>query len=244
MVRSGTNSAARPLRTGRVGRLLLGLLCVIAPILAADARGTQPAHAVATRFSSLSELTPRNVRDLMPLAALPVEIGNSDVAGATDPAGPSRATRLGSLAAGDERLREFVSWRVALTGGASVGSRSLDSRVAVSLVAAPAAAAEQGVALAAWDESRARLVWAAGKPAAQESGALVTAGGLILYCSADGWLNVLDVTTGRELWRHRVSGGERGTPISYLGPDGHQFVAVLSERHGHRPTLQPFSLPR
>jgi len=244
MVQSGTNRAARPLRTGRVGRLL-GLLCVVAPILVAEARGTLPARAVATRFSSLSELTPRNVRGLMPLAVLPLEVGPPDDATGTDPTAPGRAARLGSLAAGDERLRGFVSWRVALNGGgAAVSTGSHDNGVAVSLVAAPASAAGLSGALAAWDASRSRLVWAAGKPAARKSGALVTAGGLVLYCSADGWFNVLDVTSGRELWRHRLSGGERATPVSYLGPDGHQFVAVLTEQRGHRPTLQPFSLPR
>lgn len=141
MVQSGTNSAARPLRTGRVGRLL-GLLCVVAPILVAEARGTLPARAVATRFSSLSELTPRNVRGLMPLAVLPLEVGPPDDATGTDPAAPGRAARLGSLAAGDERLRGFVSWRVALNGGgAAVSTGSHDNGVAVSLVAAPASAA-------------------------------------------------------------------------------------------------------
>ncbi len=239
MVRSGTSSAAGPARAGRAGQLLVGLLCVSAPILGADARGTLPARAVATRFSSLSELTPRNVRGLMPLAALPVELGPED-ATLTNPAGADRAAQLGALAAGDERLREFVSWRVALTGGGAAiaaGSNGL----AVTLVAAPAG---QSGALAAWDASHARLVWAAGKAAAGQSGALITAGGLVLYCSADGWLNVLDVTSGRELWSHRLAGGERATPISYLGPDGHQVVAVLTEQHGHRATLHPFSLPR
>ena len=241
MVRSGTSSAAGLRRARRVRQLLLGLLYVSAPILGADARGSPPARAVATRFSSLSELTPRNVRDLMPLAALSVEVGPADGATATNPAGADRAAQLG---AGDERLREFVSWRVALNGGgAAVAAGSHFNGLVVTLVAAPRAAAGQSGALAAWDASHARLVWAAGKSAASQSGALITAGGLVLYCSADGWLNVLDVTSGRELWRHRLSGGERATPISYRGPDGHQFVAVLTEQHGHRATLHPFSLP-
>lgn len=240
MVRSGTSRAAGLARAGRLGQLLLGLLCVSAPMLGAHARGTVPARAVATRFSSLSELTPRNVRGLMPLAALPVEVGPSDDATVTNP-GPDRAAQLGALAAGDERVREFVSWRVSLNGG---GAGSHVSGLAVTLVAAPAAAAGQNGALAAWDASHARLAWAAAQLAAAQSRALITAGGLVLYCSADGWLNVLDVASGRELWRHRFSGGERATPISYLGPDGHQFVAVLTARHGHRATLYPFSLPR
>ena len=96
--------------------------------------------------------------------------------------------------------------------------------VTVSLVAAPAATGQPG-ALAAWDASHARVVWAAAaEPADAKSGALVTAGGLILYCRADGWFTVLDVASGRELWKHQLAGGERGTPISYLGSDGHQYA--------------------
>jgi len=249
MLRSGTSSATQASSLGRAG-LALGLLWATAAALLADAheaRAARSATAVATRFSSLAELTPRNVRGLMPLSSLPVEVGPPHDANMADRGGAGRAAQLGSLAAGDERLREFVSSRVALTAGAAapVAAGSHGTGVAVSLVAAPAGAAGQVGTLTAWDTSHARIVWAAaGQPAAAKSGALVTAGGLILYCSADGRFNVLDVGTGRELWKHQLAGGARGTPISYVGPDGHQYIAVLTELHGHKASLQSFSLPR
>jgi hypothetical protein len=200
---------------------------------------------VATRFSSLAELTPRNVDGLLPLSPWSVAVGSADGAAVVE-RGSGRAAQLGSLAADDERLRQFVSWRMALSAGAAPPTgRSHGTTATVSLVAAPAAAEGRLGSLAAWDANQARMVWAApGEPGSATSGALVTAGGLILYCSADGWFTVLDVATGRELWKHHLAGGERGIPISYLGPDGHQYVAVLTARRGHRATLQPFSLPR
>lgn len=247
MRRPGTSSAAQSRSAGRAGRLALGLLWTAAVVLTVDAYESPPARAttaVATRFSSLAELTPRNVDRLLPLSPSSVAVGSSDNA-AMAARGSGRAARLGSLAGDDERLKQFVSWRMALSAGpASPSGRSHGSAATVSLVAAPAAAAGQPGTFAAWDADQARMVWrAAGEPANANSGALVTAGGLILYCSAEGWFTVLDVATGRELWKHHLAGGERGIPISYLGPDGHQYVAVVTARRGHWATLQPFSLP-
>ncbi len=248
MASSGTNSAAPARRAGHAVRPMLAFLWTIASVVVAQAQERLPARpgmAVATRFSGLSELTPRNIRGLMPLSSLPVAVRPADDATVAGQRGAARATRLGSLAGADERLREFVSWRAALNPGvARDAGGAHGTGVTVSLVAAPAATGQPG-ALAAWDASHARVVWAAAaEPADAKSGALVTAGGLILYCRADGWFTVLDVASGRELWKHQLAGGERGTPISYLGSDGHQYVAVLTEAHGDKATLQPFSLPR
>jgi len=44
----------------------------------------------------------------------------------------------------------------------------------------------------------------------------------------DGWFKALDARTGAELWKYKVGSGIIGQPISYRGPDGKQYVAVLS----------------
>jgi glucose dehydrogenase len=43
-----------------------------------------------------------------------------------------------------------------------------------------------------------------------------------------GWLKAVDSGNGRDLWRSPTPAGIMGSPISFLGPDGKQYVAVLS----------------
>ena len=59
-------------------------------------------------------------------------------------------------------------------------------------------------------------------------GALATAGGLVFYGTMEGWLKALDQKTGKELWRFKTPSGIIGNPMSYLGPDKKQYVAVYS----------------
>jgi len=44
----------------------------------------------------------------------------------------------------------------------------------------------------------------------------------------DGWFKALHAVTGQELWKFKTGSGIIGQPISYKGPDGKQYVAVLS----------------
>ena len=44
----------------------------------------------------------------------------------------------------------------------------------------------------------------------------------------DGWFKAIDARTGTELWKFHVSSGIVANPITYLGPDGKQYVAVYS----------------
>jgi glucose dehydrogenase len=65
----------------------------------------------------------------------------------------------------------------------------------------------------------------------------------VFYGSADGWFKALDARTGRELWKHRIGSAKRAEPVSYLGRDGHQYVAMLSAYGDSPGTLHAFSLP-
>ena len=60
------------------------------------------------------------------------------------------------------------------------------------------------------------------------SGALATAGGVVFYGTMEGWLKAVDAESGKLLWKYKTSSGIIGQPVSYRGPDGHQYVAVLS----------------
>jgi alcohol dehydrogenase (cytochrome c) len=60
------------------------------------------------------------------------------------------------------------------------------------------------------------------------SGALATAGDVVFYGTMEGWFKAVDAKTGALLWQFKTGSGIIGQPISYLGPDGKQYIAVLS----------------
>jgi PQQ-dependent dehydrogenase (methanol/ethanol family) len=80
----------------------------------------------------------------------------------------------------------------------------------------------------AWDPVARREAWRVEEPFPAWSGALVTAGDLVFYGTMEGWFKALDARTGELLWQFKTGSGIIGQPISYRGPDGRQYVAVLS----------------
>jgi PQQ-dependent dehydrogenase (methanol/ethanol family) len=80
----------------------------------------------------------------------------------------------------------------------------------------------------AWDPVAARPVWRIAEPFPVWSGALVTAGDVMFYGTMEGWLKAVDARTGALLWKYRTSSGIIGQPIAYRGPDGKEYIAVLS----------------
>ena len=57
---------------------------------------------------------------------------------------------------------------------------------------------------------------------------LATGGDVVFYGTMDGWFKALDARTGAELWKVKVASGVVANPITYIGPDGKQYIAVLS----------------
>jgi PQQ-dependent dehydrogenase (methanol/ethanol family) len=82
--------------------------------------------------------------------------------------------------------------------------------------------------LAAWDPVAGRKVWSVKEKFPVYSGTVVTAGDVMFYGTMDGWFKALDATNGQELWKFKVGSGIIGQPITYRGPDGKQYVAILS----------------
>ncbi|HKP66534.1 MAG TPA: PQQ-dependent dehydrogenase, methanol/ethanol family [Casimicrobiaceae bacterium] len=82
--------------------------------------------------------------------------------------------------------------------------------------------------LTAWDPAHARKAWEVAEDLPVWSGALVTAGDVVFYGTMDGWFKAVDARTGNKLWQWQTTSGIIGQPISYRGPDGKQYVAVLS----------------
>jgi lanthanide-dependent methanol dehydrogenase len=80
----------------------------------------------------------------------------------------------------------------------------------------------------AWDPLRAKKVWSVQEKFPVWSGALVTASGVVFYGTMDGWFKAVDAKSGALLWKAHTESGIIGQPVSYRGPDGKQYVAVMS----------------
>jgi PQQ-dependent dehydrogenase (methanol/ethanol family) len=80
----------------------------------------------------------------------------------------------------------------------------------------------------AWDPMRRRAVWEIKEDLPLWSPALATAGGLVFYGTMDGWFKAVDARNGKLLWQFKAGSGIIGQPISYRGPDGRQYIAVVA----------------
>jgi glucose dehydrogenase len=80
----------------------------------------------------------------------------------------------------------------------------------------------------AWDPVAGKKVWSIQEQWPVWSGTVVTAGDVAFYGTLDGWFKAVNARTGQELWKFKVGSGIIGQPVTYRGPDGKQYVAVLS----------------
>jgi alcohol dehydrogenase (cytochrome c) len=80
----------------------------------------------------------------------------------------------------------------------------------------------------AWDPVTGKAVWVIKEQFPVWSGTVTTKGDIAFYGTMDRWFKAVDITNGQILWQTRVGSGIVGQPITYRGPDGKQYVAVLS----------------
>jgi alcohol dehydrogenase (cytochrome c) len=80
----------------------------------------------------------------------------------------------------------------------------------------------------AWDAASGKKVWSIKERFMTMSGALATAGDLVFYGTTDGWFRAVNAHSGKVLWSQRLGSGIIGQPISYLGPDGRQYIAIYA----------------
>jgi PQQ-dependent dehydrogenase (methanol/ethanol family) len=80
----------------------------------------------------------------------------------------------------------------------------------------------------AWDPVARKKAWNVTENFAVWSGALATGGDVVFYGTMEGWFKAVDARDGKPLWQFKTGSGIVGQPMSYLGPDGKQYVAVLS----------------
>jgi lanthanide-dependent methanol dehydrogenase len=81
----------------------------------------------------------------------------------------------------------------------------------------------------AWDLKSEKVVWSVKDQLFPiYSGVLATAGDVVFYGTMEGWFRAVDARSGQVLWQYKTPSGIVGDPITYLGPDGRQYVAIYS----------------
>jgi quinoprotein glucose dehydrogenase len=81
------------------------------------------------------------------------------------------------------------------------------------------------VPLGEFEELTALGVEQTGTP--NSGGAITTAGNLVFIgATIDGYFRAFDARNGQELWRDRLPAPSQGTPTTYMGRDGRQYVVV------------------
>jgi lanthanide-dependent methanol dehydrogenase len=111
--------------------------------------------------------------------------------------------------------------------GTSVGYIAGTPYVGAEVMMYPGPGGNRGEFIA-WDPVAARKVWAIPERFPVWTGALVTGGDVAFYGTMEGWFKAVDARNGKVLWQLKTGSGTLGNPISYLGPDGKQYVAVYS----------------
>lgn len=85
-----------------------------------------------------------------------------------------------------------------------------------------------GGEFSAWDPVNGKAVWTIKDRFPFWSGALATAGDIVFFGTMDGYFKAVNAKTGEQLWQFKTGSGIIGQPVTYKGPDGKQYVAVLS----------------
>ncbi len=80
----------------------------------------------------------------------------------------------------------------------------------------------------AWDATKGEKVWGIKENLAAYGGALATAGNVVFYGTMEGWLKAVDARSGELLWKFKTGSGIIANPMTYRGPDGKQYVAIIS----------------
>ncbi len=80
----------------------------------------------------------------------------------------------------------------------------------------------------AWNPATGQKVWGIKERFPVWSGPVVTAGDILFYGTMDGWVKAVDAKSGQLLWQFKTGSGVVGNVMTYLGPDGKQYVAVYA----------------
>ncbi len=80
----------------------------------------------------------------------------------------------------------------------------------------------------AWNPLTGQKVWSVPEDFMTMSGVLATAGDVVFYGTTDGWFRAVNARSGKVLWSQKLSSGITSQPMTFLGPDGRQYVVVVA----------------
>ncbi len=80
----------------------------------------------------------------------------------------------------------------------------------------------------AWDPVHGKAVWNIKERFPVWSGTMVTATNVAFYGTMDGYFKAVDAQTGQPLWKFKAGSGVISQPTTFRGPDGKQYIAVMS----------------
>ena len=112
---------------------------------------------------------------------------------------------------------------------------------AVKMYAGPGGNGARGEFLA-WDPATGKKVWGITERFPVRAGALATAGGVVFYGSLDGNFKAVNARTGTVLWTTHFKSGIVGNPITFIGPDNKQYIAVYEGVGGWMGAIVPGNL--
>jgi lanthanide-dependent methanol dehydrogenase len=96
--------------------------------------------------------------------------------------------------------------------------------------------------LLAWDAAAGKKVWELKERFPVWSGVLATAGDLVFFGTLDRMFRAVDARTGNVLFETQLDSGIVGYPMTFIGPDGRQRVAVYSGPGGFGGAIVPGKL--
>ena len=94
----------------------------------------------------------------------------------------------------------------------------------------------------AWDAGTGKKVWGIKENFPVWSGALATAGDVVFYGTMDGDFKAVNAMNGDVLWKTHFSSGIVGNPMTYIGPDGKQYIAIYEGVGGWAGAIVPGNL--
>jgi PQQ-dependent dehydrogenase (methanol/ethanol family) len=94
--------------------------------------------------------------------------------------------------------------------------------------------------LQATDPVTGKIVWRVPWKVANNAPVMATAGDLLFQGGPnEGVMRAFNARTGQIVWSFRTGSNFRSSPISYSGPDGRQYVAIIGSQLGPNTQVQP-----